>query len=301
MKKLLALSLLLIGGITYAQNTIAYSELEVENIEEVRIDGSFCDIYVENGNRNYLKAVIEGRGGKGDYEFDTEIVGSTLLVKVIKRDRGYRGYNINEAKIELTIQDNVELDIDNSSGDIFISDLRSDESRIEASSGDITLKQIKANLTVETSSGDISIDDMVGALDMESTSGDQKIYNTRGDIETQSSSGDITVVSFDGTLELEATSGDIEIRGGLGALDIKTTSGNIEGEGIELIDDAVFRASSGDVEIDFENDIADLSFDLIATSGELRAGGKSGEKKLYIDRGGYRVTGVTSSGDQEYE
>ena len=141
---------------------------------------------------------------------------------------------------------------------------------------------------------------MVGNLDVESTSGDQRLFDVEGDIDTRASSGDITISDFDGEVEVEATSGDIDLRGGTGSMSIRTTSGNIEGNDIRLTGNAYFKASSGDVEIDFENDVSELSFDLTATSGSLDAGNKSGEKKLYIDRGNLKVIGVTSSGDQDY-
>ncbi len=301
MKNLLGLAAILVCSLTFGQTVLASAELEAQNIKEVRVEGSFCDVYVEQGNRNYLDAIITGKGDKDDYEFDTEISGETLLVKVIRRDRSWRGWNNSEAKIELTIKPGVRLDIENSSGDVYVTDLDAEDSEIEATSGDITLKRIKADLEVETSSGDIEIREMVGRLEIESTSGDQDIYNTDGNIDTRASSGDITISDFEGDLELEATSGDIEIRGGKGTVSARTTSGNIDGNNIELTGDAYFKAGSGDVEMDFSNDLRDLSFDLTATSGNLDVGSRSGEKKLYIDRGGYKIVGITSSGDQEYE
>ncbi|MEQ9404015.1 MAG: DUF4097 family beta strand repeat-containing protein [Cyclobacteriaceae bacterium] len=301
-KVLILLAFVTIAGMARAQNVIASTELEAQNVNEVRIEGSFCDVYVERGDRNYVTGVIKGKGEKGDYTFDTEITGSTLVVKVIRKDRrSWKGYNLSESKIELTIRDGVKLDIDNSSGDIYVTGLSTDDSKIEATSGDITLKRIQADIEVETSSGDISIDQLTGALEIQSTSGDQRIYNTDGDIDSRASSGDITISNFNGKMEMETTSGDVDIRGGIGILNVQTTSGNIEGDDIDLKGDAYFRASSGDVEIDFLNDLSEMSFDLTATSGNLSVGNKSGEKKLYIDRGGYKVTGVTSSGNQEYD
>ncbi len=302
MKIQLTICGLLIGLSLMAQNQIASAELEAQNVNEVKVEGSFCDVYVERGNRNYVKASIIGRGNEGDFEFDTDIIGSTLIVRVIRQNRSsWRSYNTTEAKIELTIKDGVSLDIDNSSGDVFVSDLNTSESKIEASSGDITLKRINANLEVETSSGDISIDGLEGDLEMESTSGDQEVSNLVGNLDTRASSGDITIEDFDGELDLEATSGDIELIGGRGVLYLKTTSGNIDGDDIELTGDSNLRASSGDIEIDFENPIDELSFDLTSSSGNLDVGNRSGEKKLYIRRGGITVIGVTSSGNQEYD
>jgi len=302
MKNLLAIAAALSCGLSFGQTILASAKLEAKNIKEVRVEGSFCDVYVEKGDRNYLDAIIRGKGEEGDYEFDTDISGSTLIVKVVKRDRSsWRSWNMTDAKIELTVKDGVRLDIENSSGDVYVTGLEAEDFEIEATSGDITLKRITANLEVETSSGDISINELVGELEIESTSGDQEIYNANGNIDSRASSGDLTVSDFRGELVLEATSGDIDIRGGVGTVSVRTSSGNIDGNDIELTGDAYFKATSGNIEIEFENDLSDLSFDLTATSGDLDVGNRSAEKKLYIDRGGFKVVGVTSSGDQEYD
>ncbi|WP_425391154.1 DUF4097 family beta strand repeat-containing protein [Ekhidna sp.] len=302
MKKILIVITILCSTISYGQNILAKAELEAENIDEVRIEGSFVDVYVNSGERVYFKGKITGNGDEGDYEFDTEIVGKTLVIRVDRNAKpNWKSYRLNESRIDLTITDGVRLDIDNSSGDVSVANLRASESRIEASSGDITLRSIVANLEVETSSGDIDIDGLTGDSEIESTSGDQDIFNTRGNIETRASSGDITVSGFNGKIEIQATSGDVDVRKGVGALKIRTSSGEIDGYGIEVNDNCYLEATSGNIEIDFINDLDELSFDLTATSGDLEVGNRSGEKRLVIDRGGYKINGTTSSGDQEYE
>lgn len=302
MKKLVyALAILTIVP-AFSQNTLAKAELEAENVDEVRIEGSFVDVYVNKGEKVYFKGKITGSGDEGDYRFETDIVGKTLVIRVDRqRDKSWRNYRITESRIDLTIIDGVKLDIDNSSGDVNVANLRASTSKIEASSGDITLRSIIANLEVETSSGDIDIDGLTGDSEIESTSGDQDIFNTKGNIETRASSGDITISGFNGKIEVQATSGDIEIRKGVGAIRARTSSGNIDGYAIEANDNCYFDATSGDVEIDFSNDLDDMSFDLTATSGDLEVGNRSGEKRLVIERGGIKVIGTTSSGSQEYE
>lgn len=302
MKKLIVVLTIIVSFPSLAQNTLAKAELVAENVDEVKVEGSFVDVYVNTGDRVYFKGEITGSGEEGDYSFETEIVGKTLVIRVDRKtNRSWRNYRITESRMDITITDGVKLDIDNSSGDVFVANLRASESKIEATSGDITLKSIVANLNVETSSGDISIDGLIGDSEIESTSGDQEIFNSKGNIETRASSGDITISGFKGKIEVQATSGDIEIRKGVGAIKARTTSGEIDGYGIELTANAYFDATSGNVEIDFVNDLEDLSFDLTATSGDLEVGNRSGEKRLVIDRGGIKVTGTTSSGDQEYE
>ena len=122
----------------------------------------------------------------------------------------------------------------------------------------------------------------------------------KGSIKSTASSGDITFIDFDGDLEIEATSGDVELKTGKGTLSVRTSSGEIDGDEITLTGDADFDATSGNIEVDFTNDLSDLSFDLSATSGDLEVGRQEAEKRLKIERGGYTVRGVTSSGDQEY-
>lgn len=302
MRRLFGLLTLLTCIDGYAQNILAKAELEAENVDEVRIEGSFVDIYVKNGDRVYFQGEITGSGDEGDYAFDTDIVGKTLVIRVERKsERGWKNYRIQNSRIDLTVANGVKLDIDNSSGDVNVANLRASSSRIEASSGDITLRKVVANLKVETSSGDIDIDGLTGDSDIESTSGDQEIFNTKGNIESRASSGDIKISGFEGDLEVKATSGDVELRNGKGAIRARTSSGEIDGYGVELTDDSYLNATSGNVEMDFVNNISDLSFDLTATSGDLEVGNKSGEKRLLIDRGGIKVSGTTSSGDQEYE
>lgn len=302
MKNILSLITLVLCVSGFAQNTLAKAELEAENVDEVRIEGSFVDVYVNSGDKVYFKGIITGSGDEGDYSFDTDIVGKTLVIRVDRRNsNSWKNFKITESRIDLTIIDGVKLDIDNSSGDVNVANLRASTSNIEATSGDITLRSIVANLNVETSSGDIDIDGLTGDSEIESTSGDQEIYNSKGNIETRASSGDITISGFKGRIEVQATSGDVEIRKGVGAIKARTSSGNIDGYGIELNDNTYFDATSGNIEIDFVNDLDDLSFDLTATSGDLEVGNRSGEKRLVIDRGGIKVIGTTSSGDQEYE
>jgi len=303
MKKFVCLIAVGISFNLLAQDIIAKAELKAENVDKVSVEGKFVDVYVNRGDEVYFKGLIKGNGEEGDYRFDTDIVGSTLVIRVVntKSKYNWKNYRINESRIDLTIPEGTVLDIDNSSGDIKVANLRATESKLEASSGDITLRGVICNLDIETSSGDIEITDLVGDSEIESTSGDQEYRNVKGTIESKASSGDITFSDFNGDLDIEATSGDIELRKGSGALQVRTTSGEIDGEGITLTGDADFDATSGNIEIDFTNDIGDLSFELTATSGDLEVGSREAEKRLRIERGGYTVRGVTSSGDQQYE
>lgn len=303
MKLLLGFYLCVYGLQVCSQNVLAKVELEAANVKKVNVEGAFVDIYVTKGERVYLSGIIEGSGEEGDYRIHTSIENEALVVEVeaMKNDVRWKGRRITKARIDLTILDGVELDIDNSSGDVRIESLQSSKSRIKASSGDIMLRDIVSNLQVETSSGDIDLQGHIGDSQIESTSGDQRLEEIKGTIKTQASSGDIRIDTFEGEIAVKSTSGDIEIVDGVGVVNVRSTSGEIEGRNIKLTGNANFYATSGDIEIDFENELDNLSFDLSASSGDLEVGGKSASKRLILERGGYVVRGVTSSGSQEYD
>lgn len=303
MRKILLFTLLLVGISSFSQDILASAELGAENIHELNLEASFVNVFIENGEKTYFKGVIYGNGEEGDYDFKTDIVGSTLVIKVVSANSGrfkWDWNNVKESRIDLTIPYGVNIKVDNSSGDIKARGLRSSEATFKSSSGDIKLANVVGNLTIETSSGDIQIDGLIGDSRLASTSGEHELTNLKGNIKTKASSGDITISGFDGEIVARATSGDIKIRGGKGTLEVETTSGNIDGNEITLTGHASFDATSGNIAIDFTNHLDEMSFDLRATSGDLNVGQRSADKKLIVEGGGYRVTGVSSSGDQDY-
>lgn len=302
MRILITISFLGLNFLSLGQQLLASAELEAQNIDKVKVDGSFVDVYVKNGEKNYFKGVIYGNGDPDDYEFVTDIVGSTLVVKVeySRNNYSWKSYKNGESRIDITITDGIELDIDNSSGDIFVRGLRASESKIEASSGDIKIGDAVANLDLETSSGDIEINGLIGDSEIQSTSGDQDIIGSEGNLIIKASSGDVTVTDFNGKLDITTTSGEIDLKSGIGSLDASASSGNIDGQKIKITDDSYFKTSSGDIEISFSNTLEELSFDLTASSGDLEVGNRASEKQLLLKRGGFLITGVSTSGDQEY-
>ena len=85
-----------------------------------------------------------------------------------------------------------------------------------------------------------------------------------------------------------------------GKLDVETTSGSIRGESVSLDGDSFFESSSGSINIELDNDISSMSFDLKASSGGLRVGSNRSDDRLIIKRGGIQITGRSSSGSQSY-
>jgi DUF4097 and DUF4098 domain-containing protein YvlB len=136
---------------------------------------------------------------------------------------------------------------------------------------------------IETSSGDISVNNMHGDLDLESSSGDI-VGSTTGWGKITSTSGDVTASLGDGG-EITTTSGNV-----------KATITNNEFESLTI------DASSGDVDVAIA-DGAGITFDITSESGDiaLQYSGTDLETNdhlsINVNGGGKHVTISSSSGD----
>lgn len=301
-----------------SQTTYAKADADYDGIKRIEVEGRFCDVKIlgsENSGVNF-KGIIQGkvRGGK-DLEIKHRQDGSVLKVW-IEAPRSIMGRF--EARLSFKVPYDMDIDITNSSGDIYIEEIAAEKMKLKTSSGDIDLKNIETQLTTTSTSGDLEINYLKDAISAASTSGAQTYSHIRASVSTRATSGDLSFLDIQGDLSSRTTSGDLEfedINGRISnvstsgnltvdkaktVLDLQTTSGDISGDGIELLGDSKFKSTSGNVSMNFENDIDNMSFDLRASSGDLRAGSRSAERKLYSRHGDLWVYGHSSSGDQNY-
>lgn len=224
-----------------------------------------------------------------------------------------------EAVLNFSVPEGVDLDVDNTSGDISVEGITTGQVKLNASSGDIEVKTVTARLATETSSGDqkyfeivgdigciatsgdIKFEDITGTIECRASSGDLKFTGVNGEIKSRTSSGDLILNDIDGAITNVSSSGDLKITDSQTVLNLAATSGNITGTGISLKGNSQFKTSSGDIYLDLDNDIEKISFDLKASSGDLRIQGNHADNKLQLHRGGILVQGVSTSGDQTYK
>ncbi|MFT5748802.1 MAG: lia operon protein LiaG [Ancylomarina sp.] len=319
MKYLIVLvGILLMPFYSNAQTIYAEADAKFDGIKRVEIEGRFVDVNIlgTDADEVDLKGIIRGklRGGK-DFEFKHRQEGSLLKIW-LEGPRSIMGRF--EAKLTLKVPYSMNIDIRNSSGDIDIEEIVADKMKLVTTSGDVKLKNIETQLTTSATSGDLDIDYLKGAISAGSTSGDQELSHIRanvstratsgdfifsdiiGDLSTKTTSGDLQYENIDGRISNVSTSGNLTINNAKTVLNLTTTSGDISGNGIELIEDSKFKSTSGDISIDFSNNINAMSFDLKASSGDLRAGSRSADRKLYMKNGDVWIYGVSSSGNQSY-
>ncbi len=287
------------SSLIYAQSDLAEEKFELYGIKEVEVRGSFCDVTVKGytGQTLYFDGKISGSSGK-NYSIEYDRDGSFLKIWV---ESPHNNWGFTRGQLNLRVPDGIEVVVDNSSGDVYASDLTGRNIRLEASSGDIEANDIGNDLLLETSSGDIELTGLNGNLRSKSSSGDQRLRKVKGDIDGRSSSGRISLDDIVGDIVAETSSGGIELDGFKGGLKLESTSGSLNGDEIELTTNSSFRSSSGSIDMELVNEIESLNFDLDASSGSLRIGGRRAEDR-YIDRqgGDIEIKGVSSSGSQRY-
>jgi DUF4097 and DUF4098 domain-containing protein YvlB len=282
-----------------AQKVLAEEQFTIDQVKTLQVDGRFCNIELKGTAGTSLKmdGYIKGSGNPDNYEIKYERRGDRVEVWV---DAPSSIWGNIESRIRFEVPVNVDIEVDNSSGNLKMDQISTRQIDLETSSGNIEAENSEADLLIRCTSGNVSVEDHLGNLSVTTTSGNIKIRDSMGDTELKATSGNINLDNLTGSLYARCSSGNITMNQIKGKLNTETSSGNIKGDEVLLNGDSEFRATSGNIRIDLLNREDDLSFDLEAGSGNLRAAGSSGEDNLILKRGGISITGISSSGNQTY-
>jgi len=188
------------------------------SIQKVVIKAGAGDLTVRVSDRNAVDATGRACASSekllGSIQLETRRDGDTVYVRtVLPEDVDSTFFFSRYAYLDLTLNvpKSATLSIEDSSGDMEVSDARS--AVIEDGSGDQTLRNIAGDLDVTDSSGEIRIEHVAGSLRLQDSSGDVEVRDVRGDVEvTVDSSGDLDIAKVAGSVHiLNDSSGDIEI------------------------------------------------------------------------------------------
>ncbi len=190
---------------------VAAGDLVIEgsdNQDEIRLTGMAC------ASKQSLLDKISIR---------TEQRNSNASVKVIMPDSNGWSWGKNQyayVDLKIVVPNRASLDVDDSSGDMRISDVGS--VRVDDSSGDMQISNVNGDVEVDDSSGDIEITDVTGNVEVDDSSGDIDVMTVgKRVLIDDDSSGDITIhevagdaiVSSDssGSIYVSDIAGDFEV------------------------------------------------------------------------------------------
>jgi lia operon protein LiaG len=173
------------------------------DISRVEIDLSSSDVTVNSSDSDEITVELNGKISK-------------KLKKKLKLDVQEKGQTL---KIGLTGEDqiifNIGVLIVDTNVEVFIPQKIYDSIKIDTSSGDILIQDLKAKETIfETSSGDIIASNLYTEVNrFHSSSGEMELSNVTGDIEAKSSSGDMIIdyLNANGNLDAKTSSGDVNV------------------------------------------------------------------------------------------
>jgi putative adhesin len=287
---------LFVIGFSSISASPAFERVNETGIRRLEVEASLLNVEINGGSGDVLtgwgedipKNVVVNYRRRGD----------VLRIWVEKRFAPFALRK--DGRLFFEVPKEIDLDIRTSSGGIIIRNMESQNLFISSSSGDIGASRIESPVEVKSSSGDISLGMMEGDIRAESSSGRMELINVVGDVTATASSGDIRLSAVAGDLEISSTSGRIVLSSTNGTVFAHTSSGDIVGEDVRITGDALFKTSSGSIDIDFDNRLNDLSFRLTSSSGGLQVGDLKGERNLAAGEGTIRVSGESSSGDQSY-
>ncbi len=197
-----------------------------------------------------------------------EILGSKLTISVKSGEKTYinKGFNsIKQMKLDLRIPVSSLLSIRNGNGDISVKNIINSQSLIDNSNGDIKLSDLNSDLQVQARMGDLEIIHSQGKLNIEGGLGTISIFDFTGNIISNSSNGDTKISTIKGNLSINSSLGDQEFKSISGNTSTHSTSGDIN-----------FYDCNGNIEV--ESSLGDQFFQNI--KGNLKSNSNSGDLKI---------------------
>lgn len=218
---------------------------QVDGVSRIRVDNDSGNVAIRTGDvqTTTVRQHFDFRWGEPDASFAMD--GGELVL-------GDCGWWCS-VDYELIVPEGMAINGDVDSGDLLLEGVSSAE--VDASSGDVTVRDVSGPVRLDVSSGDVQLSDIGDPVYIDASSGDVIGDGLRGQVEVDASSGNIRlVVVVPQSVTADASSGDIELTvpDGPDRVEGETDSGDREirvdqaGEAAHTLQ---LHASSGDVTV----------------------------------------------------
>lgn len=240
------IAVVIVSVVSNANRRDASDELTFDDsLDSVTVNVEVSDVVIEYDNVDEATVTFEQNDARRNMNFDAEVVGGELKVRVEDRWAGFWLPFGSMGSPRLTVilpesAEGVDLDVQSDVGDVAIEgeygvvefdsnvgDLRLEGSatraEIETSVGDITVRRysVDEELVIDSSTGDVTLDldSVPSKLDVSSNVGDQDVTLPTGSyrVETETSVGEVSMSvdndnDSDTLLRFETSVGDITVR-----------------------------------------------------------------------------------------
>lgn len=175
---------------------------QVDGVSRVRIDNDSGNVSIRAGDvrTTTVRRHFDFRLGEPGKSFSVE--GGELVLD----DCGWWC----SVDYELIVPEDMAINGDVKSGDLLLEGVASAE--VDASSGDVTVRDVSGPVRLDVSSGDVHLSGVSGPVDVDASSGDVTGDGLRGQVTVDASSGTIRLeMVVPQNVTADASSGDIEL------------------------------------------------------------------------------------------
>jgi lia operon protein LiaG len=295
---LLALLLLVSTTWVAAQNVLVNTTKKYNNITQIEVESGWLDVSYQGGEGTEVsvEAYLESNISDQDIVFVT--VGDVLKVSYKRSGEKYNWNGKNKGYLKITGPKSMQVSVRGSSGEINLTNLASENTVLQLTSGTVAAAQIKGNLTLTSTSGTLKATGIEGNVEARLTSGNAFLENISGKVSYESTSGSLDARDIDGELNVRLTSGNAKIENAKQLGKLSFTSGNVRAINSGLGANTQLTGTSGNFTIQTTSDLKAYNYSLRAASGNLRVGGSSGTKSLELNNNAANtVRGNITSGN----
>ncbi len=264
-------------------------EFTVNLNDNLYVDVDFGDVIIVGSSDNKVHVKVTMRGDEDyveRYPVEIEQEGNTVRVTQKQHSRHFHFFDGDnyDAKYEISVPKEFNLDLSTSGGNLNLSDVKGDI-KGNTSGGDLDLSKLDGTITVSTSGGNVYARELTGTLDLETSGGDIVVESSSGVLKTETSGGNIKITDVDAEVRASTSGGNIRARlQSNKGIRLSTSGGNITL--------ALPSTATGDVDADATggNVSCDLPF-----QGKIKDDNMRGK----INGGGSEISLETSGGSIE--
>lgn len=237
--------------------------LDSDGVNTISIENLSGEVTIIGWDKS--KVTVKGELDDKAERLIFEKSGNRINIKVELPHRG--SWNSEGSELTIHMPSNIRMNFESVSSDVELRNLSNDIT-VKTVSGNIKATDLKENIELSSVSGTINTTQLSGKVNLSTVSGDIEDKNSSGRLKLQAVSGEIQSKSKANEVFVNNVSGNTELQ--LTEVDefkISTVSGDTE-VSLFLQQNGVVKASSvsGEIELDFQNDIA-ADFRLKANAG----------------------------------
>ncbi len=335
MKKLILFLLLLLPLTIIAQDleVVASASERFESVTNISVVGEFCKVNVIKGEAVSVIGELKANKKLEGYAITFKEETGGLKINVQKPESGWTTHT---GVVEITVPNGVNVDVVTTSGYITMNSIICSAISAQSKSGKIVVNNLEGKVILKSESasvkatalkgqlsiltkagtqvvrnidgmahlssdgGSISVEKVVGVLKTESTAGSQTIREVQGDVNLKTMSGVMKLSDATGNIQSLSAAGTLNLFDVSGTFNLVSTKGSIIGTRVKLEASSGFKTTEGKIKLKMNNPKEQLSFLCESENAYIVAFGKSKKKKLKMGSGAIVITGISTTGAQNY-